>query len=778
MKLSKMAMRSFGVFFFVLLLAASPLLQVARCQSGAEVDVADAVDRGDLGIVVVVAGEETELLVGMENVGGAPLNIIAIQASVHLPYDHRMLVQNLTAQVSIDLQQCVCIPFSASYFPYMFAVSKYLQPGTFDLVGTIVYEIDQYPYQNTFYNGTIEVVEAGGFVSVESVFLVTLGIALLVLLGLWLHGQFQHITKKTKKAPKVEVGTRTTDASMDEWLQDFAEDILFWLVLIFRELLHPISFQIKEKEVDHADGKTVEVVGVGECADCAENNLETSQAFSGLRVNIDCKPENGKFFKTRGSGELDKQGNFKVSLPEEMVKDGGLKEECYAQLHSVSAAPCPAHDGLESVRIVFKSTGDKKHSFGLKGKLRFSPVTCASAFFWPHFKFPPLPKWNHPPLPKWNHPLPKLPLPPLKGFHHHHPIFPPIYKKPLPPPVPVTEPPPVPVYKPPPVPVYEKPHPPPVPVYKPPPVPVYEKPHPPPVPVYKPPPVPVYEKPLPPPVPVYKPPPVPVYKKPHPPPVPVYKKPLPPPVPIYKPPPVPVYKKPLPPPVPIYKPPPVPVYKKPLPPPVPVYKPPVYKPPPVPVYEKPHPPPVPVYKPPPVPVYEKPHPPPVPVYKPPPVPVYVKPHPPPVPVYKPPPVPVYEKPHPPPVPVYKPPPVPVYKPPPVPVYEKPHLPPVPVYKPPPVPVYEKPHPPPVPVYEPPPTPVYTKPLPPPVPIYKPKPVPPIAYKPLPPLPKIPPFPKKPCPPLPTLPPLPPKSFPHHPKFGKWPPLPPFSPQHP
>lgn len=70
-----------------------------------------------------------------------------------------------------------------------------LQPGTFDLVGTIIYEIDQSPYQSTFYNGTIEVVEAGGFLSIESVFLVTLGIALLFLFGLWVHGQIQHLSK-------------------------------------------------------------------------------------------------------------------------------------------------------------------------------------------------------------------------------------------------------------------------------------------------------------------------------------------------------------------------------------------------------------------------------------------------------------------------------------------------------------------------------------------------------------------------------------------------------
>lgn len=72
-----------------------------------------------------------------------------------------------------------------------------MQPGNFDLVGTIIYEIDQQTYQNIFYNGTIEVVEVGGLLSMESVFLITLGIALLVLLGLWIHGRLQQLSKVT-----------------------------------------------------------------------------------------------------------------------------------------------------------------------------------------------------------------------------------------------------------------------------------------------------------------------------------------------------------------------------------------------------------------------------------------------------------------------------------------------------------------------------------------------------------------------------------------------------
>ncbi|KAD7478940.1 hypothetical protein E3N88_02076 [Mikania micrantha] len=160
---------------------------------------------------VVVAGQETELLIGMKNMGEQSVNVLAVHASVHLPFDHRMLVQNL----SVVSFKNASVPASVqATFPYIFAVSKFLHPGTFDLVRTITYEIDQQPYQNTFYNSTIEVTEAGGFV--------TLGLALIVLLGLWVRFQLQFLSKKTKKITNVEVGTRTVDASMDEWLKGTA----------------------------------------------------------------------------------------------------------------------------------------------------------------------------------------------------------------------------------------------------------------------------------------------------------------------------------------------------------------------------------------------------------------------------------------------------------------------------------------------------------------------------------------------------------------------------
>ncbi|KDO50020.1 hypothetical protein CISIN_1g029405mg [Citrus sinensis] len=134
------------------------------------------------------------------------------------------------------------------------------------------------------------------------------------------------------------------------------------LVCLLVALLFAVNF------CHGSDSKTVEVVGSAECADCARSNIKPSEAFSGLRVTIDCKQENGNGgFKTRGTGELDVEGEF--------------KEDCYAQLHSASGTPCPAYGGLESSKLVLKVKTNEKHTFGLakNKKLKFSPPICASS---------------------------------------------------------------------------------------------------------------------------------------------------------------------------------------------------------------------------------------------------------------------------------------------------------------------------------------------------------------------------------------------------------------
>nr|GMD87144.1 translocon-associated protein subunit alpha-like [Ipomoea batatas] len=139
----------------------------------------------------VPAGEESELIVGMKNDGESTLNVLFFKATLHLPFDHRYLVQNLTTQ---GFSNSTIPPSAQATLPYIFGVRKFLQPGTFDLVGSVIYEINRQPYQNIFYNSTIEVTEPGGLVNVEFVFLVCLGIAFVALLGFWIRDQIQKNT--------------------------------------------------------------------------------------------------------------------------------------------------------------------------------------------------------------------------------------------------------------------------------------------------------------------------------------------------------------------------------------------------------------------------------------------------------------------------------------------------------------------------------------------------------------------------------------------------------
>ncbi|KAI5072767.1 hypothetical protein GOP47_0012873 [Adiantum capillus-veneris] len=167
----------------------------------------------------VPAGEEAEIVVGISNHGDLPLKVNSILASLHLAYDQRYRIQNFTA---VEFRNSVVPPSIQASFPYTFIVSKFLQPGSFALVASIFYEVDGTLHQSVFYNGTIDVTEPSGFLSGETLFLVTLGLGMLGLLGMWVYGQFQKISKKTRRTKKVETGTRSMDAINNEWLQGTA----------------------------------------------------------------------------------------------------------------------------------------------------------------------------------------------------------------------------------------------------------------------------------------------------------------------------------------------------------------------------------------------------------------------------------------------------------------------------------------------------------------------------------------------------------------------------
>ncbi|BBN15589.1 translocon-associated protein subunit alpha [Marchantia polymorpha subsp. ruderalis] len=165
---------------------------------------------------MITAGESAEIIVGLRNSGEVPLKVTSVRASINLPFDHRIFVQNFTAQ---EFANATVPPGVQASFAYSFTISKYLQPGGFALVASIYYDIDDQPHRTVFHNGTVEVIEAHGFFSGETLFLITLGMGLLGLGGMWLYGQAQKFSKKTRRTKKVETGTRSTDAAANEWLQ-------------------------------------------------------------------------------------------------------------------------------------------------------------------------------------------------------------------------------------------------------------------------------------------------------------------------------------------------------------------------------------------------------------------------------------------------------------------------------------------------------------------------------------------------------------------------------
>ncbi|GLJ16220.1 hypothetical protein SUGI_0271840 [Cryptomeria japonica] len=243
-----MAIPRVGIILFICgLLLAFPCLQVVMCDD-ASAGAVEVGEDGELGIVgdgvqdsvdsvlgpasgvdticffpknsdkLIPAGGETEILVGINNEGESSLKVLSIKATLHLPYYHGMLAQNLTVQEFVN---ATVLHSAQATFPYSFTVNKYLQPGEFTLVGSMFYEIDEQLYQAVFYNGTVEVVEGTGILSGETLFLVTLGLALVGLSGIWIYGQIQRISKKTKRTKNVEVGTRSADTT-NEWLQGTA----------------------------------------------------------------------------------------------------------------------------------------------------------------------------------------------------------------------------------------------------------------------------------------------------------------------------------------------------------------------------------------------------------------------------------------------------------------------------------------------------------------------------------------------------------------------------
>ncbi|KAG8368168.1 hypothetical protein BUALT_Bualt15G0017000 [Buddleja alternifolia] len=110
---------------------------------------------------------------------------------------------------------------------------------------------------------------------------------------------------------------------------------------------------------------------------------------TGLNIFIHCTSKNRES-NTKGNGAVDREGKFNVTLFTEITKNGSTIEGCFAKLQSTSAATCPLKTAQIASLKLFSSEENSKQSAhnSISRQIKFSPVTCQSAFYWPFIKHP------------------------------------------------------------------------------------------------------------------------------------------------------------------------------------------------------------------------------------------------------------------------------------------------------------------------------------------------------------------------------------------------------
>ncbi|CAI9765477.1 unnamed protein product [Fraxinus pennsylvanica] len=131
---------------------------------------------------------------------------------------------------------------------------------------------------------------------------------------------------------------------------------------------------------------TVKIVGFIDCTDCIIQEFDSNRASLGLRVAISCKSTNGEM-QTMGNGGVDREGNFNITLSNQISDDETTVQGCLAKLHSASGAPCPIQTAQAASMKIIRSEDNGTQAVDVTQKLKFSPGTCQSAFFWPFIRY-------------------------------------------------------------------------------------------------------------------------------------------------------------------------------------------------------------------------------------------------------------------------------------------------------------------------------------------------------------------------------------------------------
>lgn len=170
------------------------------------------------------AGQLSDVAIGFHNGAAESVNISAIMGSLNSPFDFSYHVQNFSYQIyDARLQPGEEVSLEYQFMPY-----AQLQPREFTLALTVFYHTDKTLYSTTFYNTTVDIVEASTVVDTQLIFLYLMFLGLLAGLGYVIYSYLASagLVKKPKKKVPSSTVQRTAAGEVDqsEWLKGTAYD--------------------------------------------------------------------------------------------------------------------------------------------------------------------------------------------------------------------------------------------------------------------------------------------------------------------------------------------------------------------------------------------------------------------------------------------------------------------------------------------------------------------------------------------------------------------------
>lgn len=154
------------------------------------------------------------MLVGFRNGANEPYNVSAIMGSLNSPLDFSIYVQNFTHQTyGLQIE-----PADEGSFTYQFRPDPALHPREFTVALTVFYTSTSGAMSSTtFFNSTIEIVEAPRTIDSEILFLWAM---LLASVGFAGYKAYMVVMKLLgRKTGKKKGRSAPADTTSDDWLQ-------------------------------------------------------------------------------------------------------------------------------------------------------------------------------------------------------------------------------------------------------------------------------------------------------------------------------------------------------------------------------------------------------------------------------------------------------------------------------------------------------------------------------------------------------------------------------